>query len=101
MLVLFLYFVVNADRSILVKGNEVFPAGTDIAKFILKQTKNLQSQIETGNGSYPTITDAIKPIVETVGIGASKLIPRIINKVKDLIREPIKNKIDATFCSVK
>lgn len=93
LVVLSLYFVVNADRSILVKGNEVLPAGTDIAKFILNKAKDFISQTDTGagvNASYTTITDKIKA-----------LIPKIIGKTTDLIKNPIENKIIETFCPAK
>ncbi|GEM_PF-2890582 len=111
--VLSLYFIVNADKSILVKGSEVLPAGTDIAKFILKKAKDLISQTGTGNvlksssgnniidASLPVITDKIKTGVETIKSEANNLIPEVLNKATDLIKNPIENKIIETFCPRK
>lgn len=98
--VLTLYFVVNADRSILVKRSEVLPAGTDIARLILNKTKDFVSQTDTDivDASYPTITDKIKAGIEKVKVETNNLIPKVINKTTDLIKEPIENKIIKTFC---
>lgn len=93
--VLTLYFVVNAERSILVKkGSEVFPAGTDIAKFILKKTKDLISQNDITNTSFPAI-------VETIKAGATKFIPEVFDKITGLVKKPIENKISDLFCPGK
>ena len=104
LVVLFLYFVVNADRSVLVKGSDVLPAGTDVAGFILNKAKDFNSQIKTGSIvdlSYPVITDKIKSVVEKIKDEANKLIPTVLDKTTDLIKNPIKNKIIETFCPAK
>lgn len=114
--VLTLYFVVNADRSILVKGSEVLPAGTDIARLVLNKAKDLISQAGTGNvlkssngnivgnivdASYPAITDKIEAGIEKIRAESNTLIPKVIDKTIDLIKNPIENKINETFCSSK
>lgn len=97
LVVLSLYFVVNADRSIFVKGSEVLPIGTDVARFILNKAKDFKSQINVGNTSYPVaITDKIKSAVETIKNEANKLIPRVLDKTTDLIKNPIE-----TVCPAK
>ena len=109
LVVLSLYFVVNADRSILVKGSEVLPAGTDIARLILNKAKDLISQINAGNvlksssgnivdASYPAVTDKIKAGIEKIKVETNKLIPKVLDKTTDLIKNPIENKIIETFC---
>ena len=113
LVVLTLYFVVNADKSIILKGSEVLPAGTDITGFILNKAKNLISQTGTGNilksssgnnivdSSYPAITDKIEAGIEKIKAEANILIPKVIDKTIDLIRNPIENKINETFCPSK
>ena len=106
LVVLTLYFVVNADRSIFVKGSEVLPAGTDITKFILNKAKDLISQTDTGgnttfNAPYPAITDKVKSAVEKIKDDTNKLIPKVIDKTNDLVKNPIENKIIETFCPAK
>ncbi len=89
LVVLFLYFFVNADRSIFVKGSEVLPTGTDVARFILNKAKDLNSQINAGRAPYPVITDKIKSAVEKIKDEANKLIPKAIDKTIE------------TFCPAK
>ena len=103
-----LFFVVNADKTILVKGSEVLPAGTDVARFILNKAKNLKigdlpqfSEDKIGDTSYSEITNKIKTGAETVGSEVNKLIPKIINKAKELIKGSVENKIQETFCPTK
>ncbi|MBI2635650.1 MAG: hypothetical protein HYW79_03900 [Parcubacteria group bacterium] len=106
--VLSLYFVVNADRSFTIKGSEVLPVGTDIAKFILNKVNNFKTDSlpqlsgeKIGDTSYSEITDKIKTGAETVGSEASKLIPIVIDKAKGLIKGSVENKLVETFCPVK
>ena len=111
--VLSLYFIINAEKLTIVKGSEVLPAGTDIAKFILNKAKNLILQTGTDNvlksssgkniidASYPAITDKIKTGFETIKSGANNLIPEVLNKAANIIKGSIENKINETFCPAK
>ncbi len=97
--VLSLYFVVNADKSILVKGGEVWPTGTNIVKFILNKAKDFKTGI--GDAPYSEITDKIKTGIETVKSEAGSLIPNVIDKAKELVKGSIENKLVETFCPAK
>ena len=104
LVVLSLYFVVNADRSIFVKGSEVLPIGTDVARFILNKTKDFISRTNTGTGidaSYPSITNKIKAGIEKIKVEANMLIPKVLDKTTNLIKNPIENKIIETVCPAK
>lgn len=96
--VLTLYFIVNAEKSILIKGSEVFPAGTDIAKLVINKAKEVASKIGSGNILQVSNSDSV---VETIKAGASKLIPKIFNKAGGLIKNSVEDKIIETFCPVK
>lgn len=87
--VLSLYFVVNADKSILVKGGEVWPTGTDIVKFVLNKARNLSSQIKTGN--FPGFSN------DKIGDASYK----VIDKAREFISGSIENKLVETFCPAK
>ncbi|MDO8676572.1 MAG: hypothetical protein Q7K16_02890 [Candidatus Azambacteria bacterium] len=110
--VLSLYFVVNADKSITIKGSEVLPVGTDIAKFILNKARDLGSQIKIGNvpgfsdgkigdASYSKTTNTVKTGAEAIKSKVSNLIPKVIDKARELVKGSIENKLIETFCPVK
>ncbi|MEK7134786.1 MAG: hypothetical protein AAB735_00035, partial [Patescibacteria group bacterium] len=70
--VLFLYFIVKAEKSFVIKGNEVVPLGINIPKLILDKAKEIKSQIannknDSGRGFINNIiTDAKGLVSKTV-----------------------------------
>lgn len=109
--IIFLYFVVNAEKSILVNGSEVTPTGTDIPKLILNKAKELATFFTGGevknsadsavNTFQPKITDLIQTGVEEFKNKAENLISGVASKITDLIKDPIKNKINEVLCPIK
>lgn len=105
-----LYFLVDAERHIILKENEVTPLGTDVAgitarelpKIVKKLTNNSQSlisnQIEEIQTS-PLISQELKP--EIISKKAGELASKAADSIKEIIKKPIEEKINQTFCSQK
>lgn len=110
--IIFLYFVVNAEKSILVKGSEVMPIGTDIPRFILSKARGLVS-VFIGNGIknssddnlinnfQPKISNIVQTVAEKFKNKVEDLISGAASKIANSIKEPIKNKINETLCPIK
>jgi len=110
--ILTVYFVLNIEKSFSIKGltNEsgskignAVPAGIDIAKFILNKIKGITPEIaddlvdnvknqKLGGISESNVVDKIK---STIGDVKDKILEGSVN----LIKEPIKNKVNDLFCS--
>lgn len=97
--ILFAYFVVNADKSIFVRGGEVTPIGTDIPKLILNKVKKVLPNLINNNSKQSAggIIGSVQPGIDgmiKLGVDAIK---NQVNSVKDLIE----NKINETLCPIK
>lgn len=88
--VLFLCFIVKAEKSFVIKGNEVVPSGIDIPKLI--NTHMLSSDIISDSG--PVFINKIKTDVE-------KLVSKTVDKISESIKSPIENKINEVLCPTK
>lgn len=103
--ILTVYFVLNTEKSFSVKGvkgNEsAIPAGIDVAKFILNKVKDIIPKITSDIDdikdkklNYIFKSDMTDVIKSRIGDIKSK----ILEESSSLIKDPIKNKIDETFC---
>ena len=94
--ILFLYFVVKAEKSFVIKGNEVVPSGIDIPKLILDKVKGIKSQIlgnEVIGDSGPG-----RGFINNITTDVKDLVSKTINKVSESIKSPIENKIQEIIC---
>ncbi|OGD41782.1 hypothetical protein A2567_00910 [Candidatus Azambacteria bacterium RIFOXYD1_FULL_42_11] len=97
--ILSLYFVVNTEKSISIKGNEVVPGGIDIPKIVLENI--LPKFINQDNGLLNNVN--IKNLAENIkdNISIGDLTAKALNKITDSIKTPIENKINEVLCPVK
>jgi len=97
--ILSLYFVVNTEKSISIKGNEVVPSGIDIPKIVLENI--LPKFINQDNGLLNNVN--IKNLAENIkdNISIGDLTAKALNKITDSIKTPIENKINEVLCPVK
>lgn len=106
--ILAVYFVLNTEKSFSVKGDGgVIPAGVDIPRLILNKVKNIipntagnianniVNKVKNPGRSNLFQSDIASEIRSSVGEIKNKILEESINLVKD----PIKNKINETFCS--
>lgn len=110
--ILSVYFIIDAEKSLIIKGNEVVPAGTDIPGLILNKAKEIKSQIGIGNTENFSgqAADIVKPLIKTEGIenkaneltnDAKSIISETFNKIENSIKELIGNKINEALCPQK
>ena len=94
--ILFLYFVVKAEKSFVIKGNEVVPSGIDIPKLILDKVKGIKSQIlgnEVIGDSGPG-----RGFINNITTDVKDLGSKTVDKVSESIKSPIENKIQEIIC---
>jgi len=94
--ILFLYFVVKAEKSFVIKGNEVVPSGIDIPKLILDKVKGIKSQIlgnEVIGDSGPG-----RGFINNITTDVKDLVSKTVDKVSESIKSPIENKIQEIIC---
>ncbi len=84
--VLFLCFVVKAEKSFVIKGNEVVPSGIDIPKLILDS--------DLGQGFINNMTADVKDLT-------SKAADKINESVKSSVKSSVENKINEVLCPTK
>ena len=94
--ILFFYFVVKAEKSFVIKGNEVVPSGIDIPKLILDKVKGIKSQIlgnEVIGDSGPG-----RGFINNITTDVKDLVSKTVDKVSESIKSPIENKIQEIIC---
>jgi len=95
--ILFLYFVVKAEKSFVIKGNdEVVLGGINIPKLILDKIGGIKSQIlgnEVIGDSGPG-----RGFINNITTDVKDLVSKTINKVSESIKSPIENKIQEIIC---
>lgn len=110
--VLSVYFIIDAEKSLIIKGNEVVPAGTDIPNLILNKAREIMPQLGIDNAKdfSNQATDIVKPIIKTEEIKkrasemsgeVKNMISAAFGKIESSIKELIGNKIDETLCPQK
>ena len=100
--VLFLYFIVKAEKSFVIKGNEVVPSGIDIPKLILDKAKEIQFQVTNNKNAQilgsDIISDSGPTFIDKIKTNADDLISKTVDKMSESIKSPIENKINEVFC---
>ncbi|MDO8443659.1 MAG: hypothetical protein Q7S78_01575 [Candidatus Azambacteria bacterium] len=104
--VAFLFFIAKAERSLIITGNEVIPAGlTDVPKMLLDKAGEIKSGIfgNTGAGGGGEIGNIITESISTNNIitGAKDFISGTINKITETIKAPIEDKVNDILCPQK
>ncbi|MFH1048076.1 MAG: hypothetical protein V1732_00240 [Patescibacteria group bacterium] len=91
--ILFVYFVVKAEKSFVIKGDEVVPSGIDIPKLILDKAKEIKSQVtDSGSG---------QGFINNITTDAKDLVSKTVDKISGLIKSPVENKINEILCPTK
>lgn len=100
--VLFLYFMVKAEKSFVIKGNEVVPIGIDIPKLILDKAKEIKSQVTNNKNAQildsDIINDSGPAFINKIKTDAGNLISKTVDKISESIKSPIENKINEFLC---
>ena len=94
--VLFLYFIVKAEKSFVIKGNEVVPIGIDIPKLILDQAKEIKSQVINNKN-----IDSGQGFISSIITDAKGLVSKTVDKISESIKSPIENKVNEFLCPKK
>lgn len=93
------YFVLNTNKSISLKGGDnVIPAGIDIAKLVLDKSKAIEADkifnSIIGNGKDITRSN----IIEEVKSKAGEIKNKILSEAIDLVKKPVKDRVTELFC---
>mgnify|MGYP001593427003 CR=1 FL=1 len=99
--ILFLYFVVKAEKSFVIKGNEVVPIGIDIPKLILDKVRGIKSQILNNDIIGGAVSDSGRGFINNITTGAKDLVSKTVDKISESIKNPIENKINEIICPQK
>jgi len=103
--ILFVYFVVKAEKSFVIEGNEVVPRGIDIPKVILDKAREVKSQIANNKSAQilgnDIISDSGPGFINNITTDVKDLISKTIDKVSESIKSPIENKINEVLCPTK
>ncbi len=103
--ILFLYFIVKAEKSFVIKGNEVVPSGIDIPKLILDKAKEIKSQIANNKNiqvlGNDVVNDSGLGFINNITTDAKDLISKTVDKISESIKSPIENKINEVLCPTK
>ena len=91
--VLFLYFIVKAEKSFVIKGNEVVPLGINVPKLILDKAKEIKSQIADNDSGRGFINNVITE--------AKGFVSKTVDKISESVKSPIENKINEFLCPQK
>jgi len=103
--ILFLYFIVKAEKSFIIKGNEVVPSGIDIPKLILDKAKEIKSQIANDKNiqvlGNDVVSDSGQGFINNITTDAKDLVSKTIDTISESIKSPIENKINEFLCPTK
>ena len=106
--IVFLFFVARAERSLVVKGGEMMPAGiTDVPGMLWDKVDEIKVGIlgnnETSNsgGENGDLSDSEPVSTDSIIVGAKNLISNTIDKISETIKTPIENKVSEIFCPQK
>ncbi|MFH1392865.1 MAG: hypothetical protein ABIG73_00575 [Patescibacteria group bacterium] len=94
----FLFFVAKAEKSLIITGNEVMPAGlTDVPKMLLDKIGGISSKI-SGNGKIEDLVNLESISAGNVVSGVKDFISGTINKITETIKAPIEDKVNEILC---
>ena len=99
--ILFLYFIVKAEKSFVIKGNEVIPGGIDIPKLILDKVRGIKPQVLNNDVIGNAVSDSGRGFINNITTDAKDLISKTVDKINESIKSPIENKINEFLCPTK
>ncbi len=109
--ILFLYFIVKAEKSFVIKGNEVVPGGIDISKLILDKAIKIKSLIvgdkntkvvgDSAITDSEIITDSGLAFINKIKTDVGNLVSKTVDKISESVKNPIENKINEFLCPTK
>jgi len=99
--ILFLYFIVKAEKSFVIKGNEVIPGGIDIPKLILDKVRGIKPQVLNNDVIGNAVSDSGRGFINNITTDAKDLISKTVDKINKSIKSPIENKINEFLCPTK
>jgi len=99
--ILFLYFIVKAEKSFIIKGNEVIPGGIDIPKLILDKVRGIKPQVLNNDVIGNAVSDSGRGFINNITTDAKDLISKTVDKINESIKSPIENKINEFLCPTK
>lgn len=91
--ILFLYFIVKTEKSLVIKGNEVVPLGINIPKLILDKANQVLSN--------DIISDSGQGFINNIITDAKGLVSKTVDKISESIKSPIQNKVNEFLCPQK
>lgn len=103
--ILAVYFVLNTEKSISVGGGGgIIPAGIDIPRLILSKLKNIipnntAENIKVKNQKLDNLKES--NLADEIKLKIGNIKDKILGESINLIKDPIKNKINEVFCSPK
>jgi len=99
--ILFLYFIVKAEKSFVIKGNEVIPGGIDIPKLILDKVRGIKPQVLNNDVIGNAVSDSGQGFINNITTDAKDLVSKTIDTISESIKSPIENKINEFLCPTK
>lgn len=102
--ILFLYFIVKAEKSLVIKGNEVVPIGIDIPKLIIDKVRGIKSQVTDKNAQVlgsDIVSNLGQGFINNIVTDAKNLVSKTVDKIKESVKSPIENKINEFLCPKK
>ena len=81
------------------------PAGIDIPKLILDKAKEIKSQIANNKNiqvlGNDVIGDSGQGFISNITNDAKDLVSKTVDKINELVKSPIENKINEFLCPTK
>ncbi len=99
--ILFLYFIVKAEKSFVIKGNEVVPSGIDIPKLILDKIGGIKPQVLNNDVIGNAVSDSGQGFINNITTDAKDFVSKTVDKISESIKNPIENKINEVLCPTK
>ncbi len=99
--ILFLYFIVKAEKSFIIKGNEVVPGGIDIPKLILDKIGGIKPQILGNDAINNAVGGSGHGFINNITTDVKDLISKTVDKISESVKSPIENKINEFLCPTK
>ena len=100
----FLFFIARAEKSFVINGNEVTPAGiTNVPKMLLDKINETGFKISDniGNGGIGDLI-SLEPIsTNNIVAGVKDFISGAIDKITETIKTPIEDKVNNILCPQK
>ena len=108
--IVFLYFIASAEKSLIIKNDEVTLKGVNIPKLIINKAGEIKSRItgvgkgsqilSNGGGVIGNLTPPPTFVNDAVN-SVKGFVSGIVDKAGDSIKSPIENKIQEIICPAK